>query len=260
VELPNDGEMTVYDHSWYGRVLVERCEHLIKKKLWRAAYEQMNELERWLTADGQVVIKFWLHISREEQRRRFRAYKRDPVLRAKVTKEYRRQHRRYARWLTAVEEMLQKTATTNAPWTVIEAHDLRWARVRVFETMIQKIEEMLEYRRRHPDAVSRNAQAIATLAWPKRSKSPQAPPRTPARRLVVAQGVARTGMGAALAGPGKARKSGRRAGDGSPASVTSAPVKKRSRSSVRTLESRASEPKTEALGAPAAPPAEVSPA
>ena len=87
VALPNDGEMTVFDHSWYGRVLVERCDRLVKKKVWRAAYQQINEFERWLADDGQVVVKFWLHMSKAEQRRRFRAYKRDPLLRVKLTKE-----------------------------------------------------------------------------------------------------------------------------------------------------------------------------
>ncbi|NDQ58187.1 MAG: hypothetical protein GZ088_14045 [Acidipila sp.] len=159
--LPNDGEMTVYDHSWYSRVLVERCERLTKKKAWRAAFEQMNEFERWLTDDGQVILKFWLHISKAEQRRRFRAYKNDPVRRARLTKEYRRQHRQYPRWLKAVEEMLQKTGTAHAPWTVVEAHDLRWARIRVFETIIKSIEDALKHRRAHPEAVSRSAAAVA---------------------------------------------------------------------------------------------------
>ena len=172
--LPNDGEMTVYDHSWYSRVLEERCERLTKRKNWRMAFEQMNEFERWLTDDGQVIIKFWLHISRAEQRRRFRAYKNDPVRRARLTKEYRRQHRQYPRWLKAVEEMLQKTGTTHAPWTVIEAHDLRWARIRVFETIIKSIEDALKNRRSHPDAVSRSAGAVAALVGAGRSKSRRA--------------------------------------------------------------------------------------
>jgi polyphosphate kinase 2 (PPK2 family) len=163
IALPNDGEMTVFDHSWYGRVLVERCDRLVKKKLWRQAYQQINEFERWLTDDGQVLVKFWLHVSKAEQRRRFRAFKLDPLLRVKLTKEYRRQHRRYGRWLRAVEEMLQKTGSANAPWTVIEAHDLRWPRVRVFETLIKCIEEALERRSAHPEAVSRSAAAIAAL-------------------------------------------------------------------------------------------------
>ena len=171
VALPNDGEMTVFDHSWYGRVLVERCDRLIKKKIWRAAYQQINEFERWLTDDGQVLVKFWLQLSKIEQRRRFRAFKRDPLLAVKLTKEYRRQHRQYGRWLKAVEEMLQKTSTAHAPWTVVEAHDLRWTRVRIFEALIKSIEEALERRRAHPTAVSRSAAAVAALGKPPVAKT-----------------------------------------------------------------------------------------
>src|SRR5258708_37947559 len=84
VALPNDGEMAVFDHSWYGRVLVERCDKLIKKAKWQQAYDQINELERWLADDGQVVLKFWMHISRKEQKKRFRAALKDPLLKWKI--------------------------------------------------------------------------------------------------------------------------------------------------------------------------------
>jgi polyphosphate kinase 2 (PPK2 family) len=184
IALPDDGELTVFDHSWYGRVLVERCDRMVKKKIWRQAYQQINEFERWLSSDGQVLVKFWLHISKAEQRRRFRAYKRDPLLRVKLTKEYRRQHGQYGRWLKAVEEMLQKTSTAHAPWTIIEAHDLRWARVRVFETLIKSVEEALERRRAHPQAVSRSAAALDAFLAATRTAKPDArpAPKSPAKR------------------------------------------------------------------------------
>lgn len=161
VELPNDGEMAVFDHSWYGRVLVERCDKIVKKKLWRQAYQQINEFERWLTDDGQVLIKFWMHISRKEQARRFRDCLKDPLLKWKITKQYKRHHRQYGRWLEAVEEMLAKTDSPHAPWTVIEANDLRWARVKVFQTLVTRIEEALERRKAMPALVSRTAAAAA---------------------------------------------------------------------------------------------------
>ena len=161
VELPNDGEMAVFDHSWYGRVLVERCDKIVKKKLWRQAYQQINEFERWLTDDGQVLIKFWLHISRKEQSRRFKDCLKDPLLRWKITKQYKRHHRQYDRWLDAVEEMLAKTDSPHAPWTVIEANDLRWARARVFQTLVERIEQALERRKAMPALVSRTAAAVA---------------------------------------------------------------------------------------------------
>jgi polyphosphate kinase 2 (PPK2 family) len=183
IALPNDGEMTVFDHSWYGRVLVERCDRLVKKKVWRPAYQQINEFERWLTDDGQVLVKFWLHLSKAEQRRRFRFFKKDPLLAVKLTREYRRQHRQYARWLKAVEEMLQKTGTSHAPWIVIEAHDLRWTRVRVFEALIKAIEEALELRHAHPGAISRLASSAPAL---RHAAPPAAPKRAARKRPAVA--------------------------------------------------------------------------
>jgi polyphosphate kinase 2 (PPK2 family) len=161
IALPNDGEMTVFDHSWYGRVLVERCDKIVKKKVWREAYQQINEFERWLTDDGQVLVKFWMHISRKEQAKRFKETLADRDLRWKITKEYRRHHKQYDRWVEAVEEMLAKTNTAHAPWTLIEANDLRWARVRVFDTLVNRIGEALARRQAMPEAVSRTAAASA---------------------------------------------------------------------------------------------------
>jgi polyphosphate kinase 2 (PPK2 family) len=106
MRLPNDGEITVFDHSWYGRVLVERCDKLVPKKVWRAAFEHINEFERWLADDGQVVIKLWMHISKKEQKQRFKDTLKDPLLRWKITKEYKRHNKQYNKWLDAVEEML----------------------------------------------------------------------------------------------------------------------------------------------------------
>jgi len=161
IALPNDGQMAVFDHSWYGRVLVERCDKLTPKKQWREAYQQINEFERWLTDDGQVMVKLWMHISKKEQKKRFRAALKDPLLRWKITKEYKRHHRQYGRWVDAVEEMLAKTDSAHAPWTVIEANDLRWARVRVFETLIERMEQALARRKAMPAQVSRTAAAAA---------------------------------------------------------------------------------------------------
>jgi polyphosphate kinase 2 (PPK2 family) len=161
VALPNDGEMAIFDHSWYGRVLVERCDKLVKKKHWREAYQQISEFERWLADDGQVLVKFFMHISKKEQKKRFRECQADPLLRWKITKEYKRHHRQYDRWMTAVEEMLAKTNSAHAPWTVVEANDLRWARVKIFQTLVKKVEEALARRKAMPSAVSRTAAARA---------------------------------------------------------------------------------------------------
>jgi polyphosphate kinase 2 (PPK2 family) len=159
--LPNDGEMALFDHSWYGRVLVERCDKLTKKAVWRQAYPQINEFERWLVDDRQVLVKIWLHISKKEQAKRFRECLAEPLLRWKITKEYKRHHRRYNRWVKAADEMLARTSTAHAPWTVIAANDLRWARVRVFETLVQRLEEAVARRHTQPAAVSRTTAAAA---------------------------------------------------------------------------------------------------
>jgi len=143
--LPRKGEMVIFDHSWYSRVLEDRCNRQIGKKLWRRAYSQINEYERWLVDDGTVLIKFWLHISRKEQRRRFRAYRKDPLLRWKVTKAYWRHHKHYNRWLKAAEEMITRCGTAYAPWTVIEGENPQCARVRALETVAARMEGALQF-------------------------------------------------------------------------------------------------------------------
>lgn len=163
IKLPEDGHMVLFDHSWYSRVLVERVERHVGKKAWRAAYEQINELERWLVDDAQVLVKFFLHISRKEQRRRLRAMKADPAQRWKLAREDWRRNERYDRWARAVEEMLARTHTEWAPWTVVEATDARWTRVKVFQTLVAQMEAALERRRTAPADVSRTRAAeVAT--------------------------------------------------------------------------------------------------
>ncbi|HUJ39118.1 MAG TPA: hypothetical protein VLW54_01120 [Candidatus Acidoferrales bacterium] len=145
LELPRKGEMVIFDHSWYSRVLEDRCDRLVKKKIWRQAYSQINEFERWLVDDGAVLIKFWLHISRKEQRRRYRAYRKDALLRWKVTREYWRQQEHHHRWLKAAEEMISRCGTAYAPWTLVAAEDAHWARVCALETVVARMEGALKF-------------------------------------------------------------------------------------------------------------------
>jgi polyphosphate kinase 2 (PPK2 family) len=128
VNLPNYGQMALFEGAWYSRVRVERCEKVTRKK----------------------YLKFWVHISKGEQRKRIKEAKRDRALRWKVTKETRRQHRHHALWTDAVEEMLAKTETPHAPWTLIEGTDTRWARVRFLETITGAIERALASRTKPP--------------------------------------------------------------------------------------------------------------
>ena len=185
--LPRKGEMVIFDHSWYARVLEDRCDRLIKKKLWREAYSQINEFERWLVDDGTALIKFWLHISRKEQRSRYRAYRKDPLLRWKVTKEYWRQHKHYNRWLKAAEEMIARCGTAYAPWTLIEAEDPHWARARALETVVARMEGALQFQLPSLKPVPEESRQ-AKPAAKRRSKKPAAKPVTEEVEEAVAGG------------------------------------------------------------------------
>ena len=143
LKLPEKGRMAIFDRSWYGRVLVERIDKLCKKKEWQQAYEEINQFERQLTDDGMVVVKFWLHISKKEQKKRFRKCEKDPVLRWKVTEEDWKHHKQYNDYLQATEEMLERTSTSSAPWTVVESTDRRYRRVKVYQTLCDAIQEGL---------------------------------------------------------------------------------------------------------------------
>ena len=184
--LPEDGQIALFDHSWYGRVLVERVEKLVKKKVWSQAYEQINQFERWLSDEGQVIVKLLFHISQKEQRRRLRALEQNPHERWRVTKEDWRRNRHYDDWVEAMEEMLAKTDSPHAPWTVVEATDARWTRVKVFETLVRSMEQALARRQASPASVSR-------------PRAAQAAPR-PAREARAARHLARERSVAAEAG------------------------------------------------------------
>jgi polyphosphate kinase 2 (PPK2 family) len=146
LKLPNYGEMAIFDRSWYGRVLVERVEGLTPEAQWRKAYRDIANFERTIADDGYVIIKFWLHISKAEQRMRFKKLEKDPLTAWHVQPEDWEHHRKYAEYLRAVEEMLERTETEWGPWTIVEATDRRWARAKMFETIISRLEEALKQR------------------------------------------------------------------------------------------------------------------
>lgn len=148
--LPGNGEVTIYDSSWYGRVLAERVDKTLPRREWRQAYEEIEEFERQLTNAGYVIVKFWLHIDKKEQRRRFKRLEADSSTAWKVGPDEWRHHRQYKRWVPAVEEMLERSSTAHAPWTIVEATHSRYARVKVYETVTQAIEKELERRKLHP--------------------------------------------------------------------------------------------------------------
>jgi polyphosphate kinase 2 (PPK2 family) len=144
LKLPNYGEMAIFDRSWYGRVMVERVEELTPERDWQKAYRDIVDFERTIADDGYVLVKFWLHISEEEQLRRFKILEKDPLKSWQVTEEDWDHHRRYSDYLIAVEEMLERTETEWGPWTIVEATNRWWARSKVFNTIIAALAERLE--------------------------------------------------------------------------------------------------------------------
>jgi polyphosphate kinase 2 (PPK2 family) len=143
LKTPNRGEMAIFDRSWYGRVVVERVEDFTPEEEWRKAYRDITDFERMLVDDGAAIIKFWLHISKQEQKRRFKLLEKDPLKAWHVTAEDWEHHRKYDEYLMAVEEMLERTETEWAPWTIVEATSRWYARAKVFDTIISALEERL---------------------------------------------------------------------------------------------------------------------
>jgi polyphosphate kinase 2 (PPK2 family) len=146
LKLPNYGEMAIFDRSWYGRVMVERVEGFTPEEDWRKAYRDIVNFERTIADDGCVVIKFFLHISKKEQARRFKKLEKDPLESWHVQPEDWEHHRKYDEYVLAIEEMLERTDTEWGTWTIVEATDRRWTRVKIFETITGRLEEALEKR------------------------------------------------------------------------------------------------------------------
>jgi polyphosphate kinase 2 (PPK2 family) len=144
--LPGWGGMAVLDRSWYGRVLVERVEGFTPEEAWRRAYKEIVDFETSLAAEGTVLVKFFLHLSPEEQLRRFEARRRDPYRAWKLTEEDWRNREQRPAYEAAVEEMLERTHIPSAPWHVVAAEDKRWARVDVVRTVCSAIESALAAR------------------------------------------------------------------------------------------------------------------
>jgi polyphosphate kinase 2 (PPK2 family) len=138
--LPRAGHLGIFDRSYYGRLLVERVEGFSSEAEWQRAYREINEFEAHQASFGMALCKFWLHISKEEQLRRFRDRERDPFRAWKLTPEDWRNRARWDEYAAAVEDMLSRTSTSEAPWTVVAADDKYFARVQVLETLVAAIE------------------------------------------------------------------------------------------------------------------------
>jgi polyphosphate:AMP phosphotransferase len=142
--ISRTGRITVFDRSWYGRVLVERVENLATENEWRRGYVEINEFERQLVEHGVVLVKFWLHISKEEQARRFRERQRTPHKRWKLTGEDWRNREKWDRYEEAVNDMLERTSTRAAPWILVPAEDKLRARLEVLRVTCRRIADALD--------------------------------------------------------------------------------------------------------------------
>lgn len=143
-DVPRNGRMAIFDRSWYGRVLVERIEGFCREADWKRAYAEINGFERELTAHGTVVLKYWLHVSHEEQLSRFRDREATPHKRHKMNDEDWRNRRKRAAYETAVGDMLALTDAESAPWHVVPAENKRFARLEVLRSASRRLEAELD--------------------------------------------------------------------------------------------------------------------
>jgi len=148
--LPERGQIAIFDRSWYGRVLVERVEGFCMASAWKRAYKEINSFERQLRDSGAILAKFWIQISREEQLRRFEERQRIGYKAWKLTDEDWRNRAKWSDYEEAVREMLLKTGTRLAPWTMVEGNDKYWARVKVLSRLVEVLSNDLNYKPQDP--------------------------------------------------------------------------------------------------------------
>lgn len=141
--LPRAGRFTIFDRSWYGRVLVERVEGFATEREWRRAYAEINDFEQGLVDHGMVLVKFWIHITRDVQEQRFKARLEVPYKRWKITDEDWRNREKWEDYELAVNTMIERTSTRTAPWVLIEGNDKRFARIKILEAVCVNLERTL---------------------------------------------------------------------------------------------------------------------
>ena len=140
-QLPRTGHIAIFDRTWYGRVMVERLEGFCTEKDWRRAYNEINEFERQLTEWGAVVLKFWIQIDQDTQLERFNARQNTPEKQWKLTEEDWRNREKWPQYEEAIDEMLEKTSTKDAPWHIIESNDKKFARIKTLRLTIAALEK-----------------------------------------------------------------------------------------------------------------------
>lgn len=150
--LPESGQIAIFDRSWYGRVMVERIEGFCTESDWRRAFREINQFERQLVDFGTILFKFWIHISLEEQMRRFEASSDDAQRVWRLSQEDWRNQEKRVLYETAVDEMLLKTNTILAPWRVVAGDSRNYAQIEILETLVKELSQLLDY-----DALNINA-------------------------------------------------------------------------------------------------------
>ena len=143
-QIPKKGRITIFDRTWYGRVLVERIEGFCSEADWLRAYSEINDFEHELRSDGVIILKFWLQVSKEEQLRRFKEREETAFKRYKITEEDWRNREKWDAYHEAVCDMVERTSTGLIPWTIVEANDKQFARVKVIETVCNRLEAALK--------------------------------------------------------------------------------------------------------------------
>lgn len=146
--VPKAGHIAIFDRTWYGRVMVERIEGFCTEEEWKRAYQEINEMEAHMANAGAVVLKFWLHIDKDEQERRFKERSENPAKQWKITDEDWRNREKWDEYEEAVNEMLVRTSTTYAPWIVVEGNCKYYARVRILETVVKALEDKVKENRK----------------------------------------------------------------------------------------------------------------
>ena len=164
--LPQHGQIVVFDRSWYGRVLVERVESFASETEWQRAYDEINNFEHMLLADGARLVKLFLHITPEEQLRRFRSRLTDPLKRWKLSYEDFRNRRRWHDYEDAIEDMIAKTSTRRAPWHVVPANNKPFGRLAAFRIIVDRLSKgvTLEPRPIEPAVAEAAAQLLGMQA------------------------------------------------------------------------------------------------
>lgn len=147
-KLPKRGDAAIFDRSWYGRVLVERIEGFATRHEWSRAYDEINQFEQTLANDGHVIVKFFLHISKDEQKKRFDARAKNPLKSWKLNDEDYRNRKKWDDYEVAIDDMFKRTDTTQCPWNVIPANDKHYARHAVAEITLKTIAKAIDRRKR----------------------------------------------------------------------------------------------------------------